>query len=100
MGGTVKKSSATEVRGWPRLIEVLARVCEEAPIDRKILLVPNRHSGQLILKSLASRAGGWLNLRAATPAEMAWEAIAADASAKGLTAADDITLECIVVEGY
>jgi ATP-dependent helicase/nuclease subunit B len=100
MGGTVKKSSGPEVRGWPGLVESLARVCEEAPIDRKILLVPNHHAGQLILQSLARLSRGWLNLRAATAAELAWEAIAVDASAKGLSAADDITLEGILIEAY
>ncbi len=100
MGGTVKKSSDPERRGWPEIVESLARVCEEAPVDRKILLAPNHHAGQLILQSLARCSGGWLNLRAATPAELAWEAIAADASAKGLAAADDTTLEGIVIEAY
>jgi ATP-dependent helicase/nuclease subunit B len=41
-----------------------------------------------------------MNLRAATPGELAWEVIAAEASAKGLTAADDLTLEGIVIEAY
>jgi len=100
MGGRLKKSSDPEVCGWPGLIESLARICEECPVDRKILLVASHHAGQLILQSLARRSGGWLNLRAPTPAELAWEAIAADASAKGLAAADDITLEDIVIEAY
>jgi len=100
MGGRLKKSSDPEVCGWPGLIESLARICEECPVDRKILLVASHHAGQLILQSLARRSGGWLNLRAATPAELAWEAVAADASAKGLAAADDITIEGIVIEAY
>jgi len=57
MGGTFKKSSGLEVRSRPRLIESLARVCEESPVDRKILLVANHHAGQLILQSLARRSG-------------------------------------------
>ena len=66
-------------RPRPKIIESLARVCEQYPIDRKILVVQNHHAGQLILQSLARCSGGWLNLRAVTPAELAWDAIAAEA---------------------
>jgi hypothetical protein len=77
--------------GRPRLIESLTRVCKEHPVDRKVLLVRNHHAGQLILHSLARCGGGWLNLRAMTPAGLA---------AEGLTAADDLALEAIVIDAY
>ena len=100
MGAMKTGSSLSDARSWPRLIESLARICKQYPIDRKILAVQSHHAGQLILQSLAKCSGGWLNLRAVTPAELAWDAIAAEASARGLMAADDVTLEGTVIEAY
>jgi ATP-dependent helicase/nuclease subunit B len=82
---------AAEVVMLPRIIESVVRVCKQYPVDRKVLLVRNHHAGQLMLQSLARCAGGWLNLRAMTPADLA---------AENLTAADDLTLETIVIEAY
>ena len=85
---------------WPRIIGETAEVCKKYPTHRKLLLIQNHHAGQLILQSVAKCAGGWLNLHAVTPTELAWSAIATEASTKGLDAADVLRIECIVLNAY
>ena len=85
---------------WPKIVKEIAEVCREHPTNRKLLLVENYQAGQLILQTVAKCAGGWLNLIAVTPLDLAWSAIEADASAKGLKAADELSLECFVLNSY
>ena len=93
-------TASPESNAWPKLIESLAGICKQHPIDRKVLLVQNHHSGQLILRAVAKCSGGWLNLYALTPAQLAWESIASEASARGLAPADDVAVEGLILEAY
>lgn len=85
---------------WPRIIKEISDFCKKHPTDRKVVLVQNHHSGQLIIQSVAKSAGGWLNLHALTPLDLAWRAIESEASAKGFEAVDELRNECIVLNAY
>ncbi|NLT67456.1 MAG: hypothetical protein GXX84_12715 [Acidobacteria bacterium] len=85
---------------WPRLVKEIAEVCGKYPSSRKLLLVENYQAGQLLLQAVAKCAGGWLNLTALTPLDLAWSAVESEASAKGIKSADELSLECIVLNAY
>lgn len=84
----------------PRIVKEIAKVCAKLPSNRKLLLVESHQAGQLLLQGVAKCAGGWLNLHPVTPLDLAWSAIEAEASAKEMNPADELSLECMVLTAY
>lgn len=83
-----------------RIIQELAGFCRNNPIAKKLVLVQNSYSGQLILQSLARCTGGWVNLHAITPLVLAWDIIGPEVAMKELIAADAAQIEGIVLTAY
>src|SRR3970282_2085634 len=71
-----------------RLIESLERIAREHPLERKVLVCPNRGVGRELLRALAVKGVGWVGFEVTTPAELAVELTAMDIAKDG-RAADD-----------
>lgn len=55
----------------PRLMEELARVCRERPLEEKILVAPSLLIGYQIVEALARSGQPWVNLRVETARHLA-----------------------------
>src|SRR6266508_344228 len=55
----------------PRLIEELARICREHPLEEKVLVAPSLLIGHQIVESLARSRHPWVNLRVETARHLA-----------------------------
>ncbi len=55
----------------PRLIEELARVCRERPLEEKVLVAPSLLIGHQIVEALARSGRPWVNLRVETVRHLA-----------------------------
>ena len=75
-----------------RLLQSLADVCRSHPTQEKVLVVSSYQIGHQLLDALADVAGGWLNLRLATPLSLALDAAASQVGTEGLTLASDALL--------
>jgi ATP-dependent helicase/nuclease subunit B len=54
-----------------RLVEALARVARERPVERKLLVAPTFGAGRELLRQLARRGRGWVGFEATTPRPLA-----------------------------
>lgn len=100
MDGKPISKSALRTSQSPLLIQSLARVCRENPTREKVLITPSYHVGRQVLEALAGAAGGWLNLRLATPLSLALDAAASRLGPEGGTLASDSLRESILHTAY
>lgn len=84
----------------PLVVKALAEICLRCPSDSKTLVVPSYLYGRQLLETLVRHAGGWLNLRLATPVSLALDCCASTISEKGMAFAADIALEAIFTDVY
>ncbi len=70
--------------GEPRLIEDLARVCRQQPLDEKILVAPSLPIGYQIVERLARIGVPWINLRVETARTLAHARIGPELAREGL----------------
>ena len=66
-----------------RLVEELARVCAEHPLDEKVLVAPSLALGHTLVDRLAREGHAWVNLRVET-VRPAHAAVGADLAREGL----------------
>jgi PD-(D/E)XK nuclease superfamily protein len=52
-----------EEKSLPRLIEALAAICREVPLDEKVLIAPSRFVGHQLVEALARSGTSWIQLR-------------------------------------
>lgn len=80
---TADKAAQTTQR--PRLLEELARICVERPLEEKILVAPTLLVGYQIVEALARSGERWINLRVETVRTLAHAAIGPDLAREGWT---------------
>jgi ATP-dependent helicase/nuclease subunit B len=77
---------AAEESGTPasaRLIEELALVCAERPLDEKVLIVPSLSIGHEVVERLAREGHPWMNLRVETVRTLAHGLVGVDLAREG-----------------
>jgi hypothetical protein len=77
-------AAAPGVPGTSRLIEELARVCAEQPLDEKVLVAPSLPAGHTLVERLAREGHAWMNLRVETVRTLALHAVGPDLAGEGL----------------
>jgi ATP-dependent helicase/nuclease subunit B len=68
----------------PRLVETLARICREHPLESKILVAPSLAIGHGIAERLARGGTPWINLRVETVRTLAHALVGPDLAREGL----------------
>lgn len=68
-----------------RLIDELARVCRERPLEEKILIAPSLAVGHTMIERLARENNPWVNLRVETVRNLAHATVGAALAKKGMT---------------
>jgi ATP-dependent helicase/nuclease subunit B len=81
-GGKRPPSSRTE---RPRLLESLAAVCREFPLDEKVLIAPGRFVGHQIVESLVRSGTPWIHLRVESVRSLAHAVAGPMIAEEGLT---------------
>ena len=66
------------------LIDELARICREGPLDEKILVVPSLQLGHQLLERLAREGHPWMHLRVETVRTLAHALVGSDLAREGL----------------
>jgi hypothetical protein len=75
----------TEEKGLPRLVQALAEVCRELPLEEKVLIASSRFVGHQLIEALARSGTPWIHLRVESVRSLA-HAVAGPAIAEeGLT---------------
>ena len=67
-----------------RLIEEVARICAERPVEEKVLVVPSLAVGHTLVERLAREGHPWVNLRVETVRTLALAAIGPELARLGL----------------
>jgi RecB family exonuclease len=67
-----------------RLIEELARVCAEHPLEEKVLIAPSLAVGHTLVERLGREGHAWVNLRVETVRTLALAAVAPELAREGL----------------
>src|SRR5262245_64490918 len=67
-----------------RLIESLARVCSERPLEEKVLVSPSLSVGHTLVERLAREGHPWMNLRVETVRTLALSAAGPGLAREGL----------------
>ncbi|HEX4441309.1 MAG TPA: PD-(D/E)XK nuclease family protein [Thermoanaerobaculia bacterium] len=70
--------------GTSRLIEELARVCAELPLEEKVLVAPSLAAGHTLVERLAREGHPWINLRVETVRTLALAAVGSELAREGL----------------
>ncbi|HEX9688008.1 MAG TPA: PD-(D/E)XK nuclease family protein [Thermoanaerobaculia bacterium] len=72
-------------RERPRLVEALAAVCRESPLDEKVLVAPSRFVGHQIAEALARSGAAWVHLRIESVGSLAHGVVGPSLAHEGLT---------------
>lgn len=72
-----------------QFMDSLAEICKSHPLTSKVIIVPNYHVGQEILKSIVLETGSWINLKVATLENLARENISSKLSRNEFQVIDD-----------
>ena len=67
-----------------RLIDSLARVCRERPLEEKVFVAPSLAIGHTLVERLAREGHPWMNLRVATARTIALDLVGPDLAREGL----------------
>ncbi len=67
-----------------RLIDSLARVCRERPLEEKVLVAPSLAIGHTLVERLAREGQPWMNLRVATVRTLALDRVGPALAREGL----------------
>ncbi|MGE5278017.1 MAG: PD-(D/E)XK nuclease family protein [Acidobacteriota bacterium] len=65
------------------LVEELARVCRERPLEEKILVAPSLAVGRQLVERVARSGTPWINLRVETPRTLAHSLVGAELARQG-----------------
>jgi ATP-dependent helicase/nuclease subunit B len=74
-----------EEKKLPRLVESLAAVCRELPLDEKVLIAPSRFIGHQIAEALARSGTPWVHLRVESVRSLAHSLAGPSIAEEGLT---------------
>src|SRR5512144_338996 len=69
----------------PRLVESLAEVCREHPLDEKVLVAPSRFIGHQIVESLVRSGTPWIHIRVESVRSLAHAVAGPSIADEGLT---------------
>ena len=75
----------TEEKKLPRLIESLAEVCRQHPLEEKVLIAPSRFVGHQIAEALARSGTPWVHLRIESVRSLAHSVAGPSIAREGLT---------------
>ncbi len=81
-----------------RLVEALARVVRERPMERKLLVAPTFGSGRELLRQLARAGRGWVGLEVTTPGPLALRLARPSMAAEGLQPVDAFERQALLDE--
>lgn len=81
-----------------RMVEALAQVARERPVDRKLLVAPTYGAGRELLRQLARRYGGWVGFEVATPRPLAMDVARPALAAGGLQPLDAFDRQALLDE--
>ena len=74
-----------EEKKLPRLIESLAEVCRELPLDEKVLIAPSRFVGHQLIEALVRSGTPWIHLRVESVRSLAHSVAGPAIAEEGLT---------------
>ncbi|HSD72703.1 MAG TPA: hypothetical protein VLE54_07925, partial [Thermoanaerobaculia bacterium] len=74
-----------EEKKLPRLVESLAEVCREHPLDEKVLIAPSRFIGHQLAEVLARSGTPWVHLRIESVRSLAHSIAGSSIADEGLT---------------
>ena len=74
-----------EEKKLPRLIESLAEVCRELPLEEKVLIAPSRFVGHQLIEALVRSGTPWIHLRVESVRSIAHSVAGPAIADKGLT---------------
>ncbi|MGH7556322.1 MAG: PD-(D/E)XK nuclease family protein [Gemmatimonadota bacterium] len=80
------------------LLDTLERIAREHPVERKILVCPNRGVGRELLRALAVRGVGWIGFDVTTPRSLALSISADNLAASGHAPLDEFEEEALLDE--
>lgn len=75
----------TDVKNLPRLVESLAQVCRDHPLEEKVLIAPSRFIGLQVVESLVRSGTPWVHLRVESVRSLAHGVAGAGIAEEGLT---------------
>ena len=81
-----------------RLLEELERIARRTPVERKVLVCPNRGVGRELLRALVVRGVGWVGLEITTPRSFGLSISGDDLAARGRTPMDEFEEEALLDE--
>jgi len=81
-----------------RLVDALARVVRERPVERKVLVAPTFGSGRELLRQLARAGRGWVGLEVTTPGPLALRLARPSMAAEGLQPVDSFERQALLDE--
>jgi len=81
-----------------RLVDALARVARERPVERKLLLAPTFGSGRELLRQLARKGRGWVGFEVSTPRPLALRLARPAMAADGLQPLDAFDRQALLDE--
>jgi hypothetical protein len=81
-----------------RLVDALARVVRERPMERKVLVAPTFGSGRELLRQLARTGRGWVGLEVTTPGPLALRLARPSMAADGLQPLDAFERQALLDE--
>ncbi len=76
-------SEENQAPGSPRLVEEIAKACQELPLEEKILVAPSLALGHEIVEHLARSGRPWVNLRVETVRTLAHGLIGPEIAREG-----------------
>lgn len=82
---TEEKEPPRPRSGVPRLVEALAAVCRELPLEEKVLIAPSRFVGHQLIEALARSGTPWIHLRVESVRSLAHSVAGAAIAEAGLT---------------
>jgi ATP-dependent helicase/nuclease subunit B len=74
-----------EEKSVPRLVEALAAVCRELPLDEKVLIAPSRFVGHQLVEALVRSGTPWIQLRVESLRSLAHSVAGPGIADEGLT---------------
>lgn len=83
--GAEEKKPPRRSTDVPRLVEALADVCRELPLEEKVLVSPSFFTGHQIAESLARSGVPWVHLRVESVRSLAHGVVGPALAAEGLT---------------
>ncbi len=81
-----------------RLVEALARVVRERPVERKLLVAPTFGAGRELLRQLARRGRGWVGFDVTTPRPLALRLARPAMAVEGLQPIDAFDRQALLDE--